>query len=468
MIFSIEHPARRSEIALVHASTGVSWTFAKLSEEVRRRCDALNGSPRGLLFLFCHNDPNSVAWYLAALESGMPVLLVSAALDKRLQSELFRLYRPDLVVAESAPGFHEYRNAGADGLWQRTERKDDALQPQLSLLLSTSGSTGSPKLVRLSKANVVANATSIREALRIEPDHFPVAYLPLHYSYGLSVVNSHLLAGAKVLLTDSGLTSADFWQAIRTHRATSFSGVPYAYQVLRRLGLDKVDVPSLRIFTQAGGKLDTANIAHFHEQITARGGTFWVMYGQTEATARITVLPTEELPRKLGSAGKAIPGGKLSIKTETGEVTTASRAAGELIYEGPNVMMGYAEKREDLSKGDELRGRLETGDRAFLDDEAFVYVVGRAKRDAKLFGLRINLDELEAFVKKSGPAAAVGAGDRVVIFCEFGNDERLRQIRQELSTLMQIHSSAIQLCRIDQLPIKPSGKINYEELQQLL
>ena len=468
MIFSVEHPARRNRIALVHASTGASWTFAKLSEEVRHRCDALNSLPRGLLLLFCHNDPNSVAWYLAALESEMPVLLVSAELDKRLQSELFNVYRPDLVVAESAPDFHEYKNAGVDNFWQRAERKDEAPHPQLSLLLSTSGSTGSPKLVRLSKANVVANATSIRQALRIEPDHFPVAYLPLHYSYGLSVVNSHLLAGAKVLLTDSGLTSADFWHAIRTHQANSFSGVPYAYQVLRRLDLDKVDAPSLRIFTQAGGKLDTANIAHFHERTALRGGAFWVMYGQTEATARITVLPPEELPRKLGSVGKAIPGGKLSIRSETGEVTTAGNAAGELVYEGPNVMMGYSEKRDDLSKGDELRGRLETGDRAFLDDESFVYIVGRAKRDAKVFGLRINLDELEAFVKKSGPAAAVPVGDRVVVFCEFGNDDHLRQIRQELSTLMQIHSSAIQLRRIDQLPIKLSGKIDYEELQQLL
>src|SRR5208282_3550311 len=138
----------------------------------------------------------------------------------------------------------------------------------LSLLLSTSGSTGSPKFVRLRRANLEANAESIRQALAISGQDVPVAHLPIHYSYGLSVLNSHLFAGASILLTREGLVTAAFWEAIRRHSADSFSGVPYTYQMLRRLGLDEVNAPTLRIMTQAGGKLDTGNIAHFHERMT--------------------------------------------------------------------------------------------------------------------------------------------------------------------------------------------------------
>jgi acyl-coenzyme A synthetase/AMP-(fatty) acid ligase len=304
--------------------------------------------------------------------------------------------------------------------------------------------------------------------LGIEADHFPVAHLPLHYSYGLSVLNSHLLAGARILLSNLGLMSAGFWDAIRDYRVNSFSGVPYTYQMLRRLDLEKLNVPSLLTFTQAGGKLEEENISHLHERVLRRGGTLWVMYGQTEATARMTILPHHDLPRKLGSAGKAIPGGRLAIKAAGGEIVLTAGTAGELVYEGPNVMMGYAQSREDLSRGDELHGRLETGDRASIDEEGFVYILGRAKRDAKLFGLRVNLDELEAMVKKHGPAAAISAGDRVVIFCEFGDEPQLQAVRSELAGLLRINISGFQLRRIDCLPTNASGKIDYGQLRAYL
>jgi acyl-CoA synthetase (AMP-forming)/AMP-acid ligase II len=190
------------------------------------------------------------------------------------------------------------------------------------------------------------------------------------------------------------------------------------------------------------------------------------MYGQTEATARMTILAPEELPRKLGSAGKPIPGGRLNIKTESGEITAAAGVTGELVYEGPNVMMGYAQDRADLSKGDELHGRLETGDWASLDEEGFVSILGRAKRDAKLFGLRVNLDEVEGLVRKNGPAAAVSGGARVVIFCQFGDEQRLHDVRSELAGMLRINSSAFELRRIDQLPTNASGKVDYEQLRK--
>jgi acyl-CoA synthetase (AMP-forming)/AMP-acid ligase II len=458
MIFGLDSDDRRNRIALIDGDGGISWTYAQLADQVSRRRDLLATRKKSLLFLFCRNDLTSVAWYLAALEAEQPVALLNEQIDVQLRGNLISLYQPECILSSEADGTSE-----SAGLW-RHRTDSTSLHPALALLLSTSGSTGSPKFVRLTRGNVEANAGSIRQALCITERDVPVAHLPLHYSYGLSVLNSHLLAGASILLTRSGLMSPNFWEAIRRYRADSFSGVPYTYQMLRRLGLDQVNAPTLRVMTQAGGKLDTENIAYFHSRMMERNGAFWVMYGQTEATARIAILPSNELPRKLGSAGRVIPGGALSIFSENGEAAAGPHTEGELIYTGPNVMLGYASKRADLAKGDELKGRLYTGDRASLDAEDFVYILGRAKRDTKLFGLRVNLDELEAFVKLHGPAGVVAGSNRVVIFCEFGTKSSHAQICDALSARVKIHRSAFDFRRIDRLPTKDNGKINYEEL----
>ena len=464
MIFSIDDHARRNHVALIDGATDASWTYGKLSDEVARRRDSLADPQKRLLFLFCRNDLPSVAWYLAAVEAGHAVALLNDQIDVQLAANLITLYRPEWVLASLPVGTEEYESPGAAGFWRRRRLDGAPLHPDLALLLSTSGSTGSPKFVRLRRGNVEANAESIRQALAISDQDVPVAHLPIHYSYGLSVVNSHLVAGASILLAREGLVSPAFWEAIRRYRVDSFSGVPYTYQMLRRLGLDKVNAPTLRIMTQAGGKLDTGNIAHFHERVTERQGRFFVMYGQTEATARISILPSTDLPRKLGSAGRAIPGGVIRIHDENGDPVADPGIEGELVYTGPNVMLGYATAREDLAKGDELGGCLFTGDRARLDAEGYVFVLGRSKRDTKLFGLRVNLDELEAFVKRNGPAAVVASSDRVVVFCEFGTEAAHSEIRAALAAKLKIHRSAFEFRRVDRLPTKDTGKINYEDL----
>ncbi|MFY9644285.1 MAG: AMP-binding protein [Terriglobales bacterium] len=468
MIFAIHDHARRNRVALIDGASDSSWTYGQLSDEVARRRDALADAEKRLLFLFCRNDLASVAWYLAAVEAGHAVALLNDQIDAQLAANLISLYRPDWVLSSLPVDQEEYESRGAEGFWQRRRIDGEPLHPDLTLLLSTSGSTGSPKLVRLRRSNVEANADSIRQALTIREQDVSVAHLPIHYSYGLSVVNSHLLAGASIVLTREGMVSQSFWETIRRYRVDSFSGVPYTYQMLRRLGLDKVNAPTLRVMTQAGGKLDTGNIEHFHARMVERQGSFFVMYGQTEATARISILPSVDLPRKLGSAGRAIPGGVIRIHDQNGDPVAEADIEGELVYTGPNVMLGYATQREDLAKGDELGGCLFTGDRARLDADGYVYVLGRSKRDAKLFGLRVNLDELEAFVKRNGPAAAVASSDRVVIFCEFGTEAAHSEIKAALAAKLKIHHSAFEFRRVDSLPTKDTGKVNYEELMARL
>jgi len=449
---------------LIDGAADASWTYGELSDQVARRRDLLVDTEKRLLFLVCRNDLSSVAWYLAAVEVGHAVALLNDQLDGELVANLIALYRPDWVLSSLPADPRDYESSGTNYFWRRKRMDNAPLHPDLALLLSTSGSTGSPKFVRLRRGNLVANAQSIQHALGIGERDIAVAHLPIHYSYGLSVVNSHLLAGTSILLARQGLVSQAFWEAIRRYQVNSFSGVPYTYQMLRRLGLNELNVPNLRTMTQAGGKLDGGSIAHFHERMTERQGGFFVMYGQTEATARISILPSTDLPRKLGSAGRAIPGGVIRVHDENGDPVSGPDIEGELVYSGPNVMLGYASNREDLAKADELHGCLFTGDRARLDAEGYVFILGRSKRDAKLFGLRINLDELETFVKRNGPAAAVASSDRVIIFCEFGTEATHKEIRAALAAKLKIHHSAFEFRRIDNLPTKDTGKISYEDL----
>jgi acyl-CoA synthetase (AMP-forming)/AMP-acid ligase II len=458
LIFSLDQFGSR--LALYDPTEARWWTYAELASSVRDLAAILAAQPKSLLFNFCRNDIRSIRTYLAAIEAGQPVALLDDSLKPELKDHLLAPYRPDLI-ASSTPAPNG--SLLADSLWRTSSGMGEALHPALGVMLSTSGSTGSPKFVRLTRGNVEANAMSIATALAIHQDDRAITSLPIHYSYGLSVLNSHLQQGASLVLTDEGLMAPAFWKAVRERECTSFAGVPYSYQILNRLGLEELKVPSLHTLTQAGGKLNSDLAAKLSEQMRARGGRFFVMYGQTEATARIAILPSDELPEKLGSAGKAIPGGTIRIEDDNGaEVPVGT--PGELVYEGPNVMMGYASSRDDLALGDVLGGRLRTGDMASIDADGFIFMAGRAKRDAKLYGLRINLDEVEDLLRKHGPTAVVSRGEKLRIFCEYGSESKFEQYRRDLAEQLRIHYLAFEFVRVESLPTKGNGKIDYQSL----
>ena len=435
---------RADAIALIDAATATRVSYGELRARVGAAAAALaTRAGGGIAFLCCQNDVATVVAYLAALTAGVPVVLLDARLDAAALAALIARYQPEVVLGRAV------------------ELPPAAPRPAphaaLALLLSTSGSTGSPRLVRLSRVAVEANARAIAAALALGPGEVAPTSLPLHYSYGLSVVNSHLVVGATVLLTDAGLVSDEFWRACRAHGATSLAGVPYSYQMLRRLDLGKVAPPSLRTLTQAGGRLDPALVRHFHGVAAARGGRLFVMYGQTEATARISVLSPDDLPAHAGSVGRALPGGALAIDPD-----------GEVIYRGPNVMMGYAEDRADLARGDELGGVLRTGDLGRLDADGRLWITGRVKRIAKVFGLRVNLDELEAWLRgrPDAPAVAAVAGDdRLRVFVEGGAPDALAELRRALAVKVGAHVSGVEVIGVAALPRLANGKLDYAQLE---
>ncbi|HEY8584414.1 MAG TPA: AMP-binding protein [Capillimicrobium sp.] len=352
------------------------------------------------------------------------MILLEAGADP---AQIVERYDPRYVVAERE-------------VHVREEAAPAELHPDLRLLLSTSGSTGSPKLVRLTARNVLANAESIAAYLGLTPAERAIASLPIPYSYGLSVLTSHLRAGASVAFTPHSVIRPEFWDDARRLEATSFAGVPYSYAMLERIGMRDMRLPALRTMTQAGGRLDPEIALRHAEQ-----RRFFVMYGQTEATARIAYVPPERLREKAGSIGIAIPGGALRV----GE-------GDELVYSGPNVMMGYATQRADLARGDELHGVLPTGDLGAVDADGFFSVTGRLKRIAKVFGQRVNLDEVEAAV--DGPAGAVAAEDAIDVYAERGADART------LARRFRVPPRAIRVHEVEALPVKASGKVDYAAL----
>lgn len=348
-------------------------------------------------------------------------------------------------------------------LLKLSEENDFSLHPDLGLLLTTSGSTGSPKLVRLSYLNIEANATSIAEYLSINENERPITTLPMNYSFGLSIINSHLLKGATILLTSKTLMEKDFWLFLKEQKATTMSGVPYTFEILKKLRFFNMDLPCLKTLTQAGGKLNNELNKEFSEFCIRTNKRFFVMYGQTEATARMSYLPPQYSLSKLGSMGIAIPGGEFFLIDEKNQPVEGSEIAGELVYKGKNVSMGYAECGDDLKKQDENNGILYTGDIAKRDQDNFYYIVGRKKRFIKIYGNRVNLDETERLLKNIiSDCACVGQDDHMVIFITDKN--RTEEVQNFITSKTGINHVAFVVKHINAIPKNSSGKTIYSKL----
>jgi long-chain acyl-CoA synthetase len=448
------------EATAVVTDSGRKLTYGNLREGSDRFGESIAGSAKTLGFILCRNTQPCLTAYLGALRSGNAACLLDADLQPELLSRLIDRYSPHWLFAPEGLEILSYTRNEMEGgvLYARTDTSAlPQINSELALLLPTSGSTGSPKLVRLSYRNLQANAASICEYLRITAEDRGITALPMAYSYGLSVINTHLLAGAGLLLTTTSFLQREFWNFFEHQRATSLAGVPYHYETMLRTRLLQKTLPSLRVLTQAGGKLSPECISQVAQLSAERRRQFFVMYGQTEATARIAYVPAERLQEKIGSIGIAIPGGHLCVDTETNE----------LLYEGPNVMLGYAEQSDDLAKGDELNGRLRTGDLAKCDEDGFFYITGRLKRFLKLFGRRFSLDEMEELIAQHVDCgvACYGRDDRLVVAIDSTVGQR--DATKVMTDVLKLHPSAFRVVTLDSLPRLPNGKQDYQALARL-
>lgn len=469
MIFGIDSrdPARPAAFG----ESGEVYSYGRLCADAS--CVATHTPGRPLVFSLCENSYGALCGYAGFLSGGAVPLLLDAGLHRELLDGLLETYRPGFLwlpgrMADGFPGWERRLTLAGYALLSSGQAPPD-MHPGLALLLTTSGSTGSPKLVRQSRRNIESNARAIVRYLEIGEDERAITALPMNYTYGLSIVQSHLLAGASVVLTGHSVVEPEFWKLFREREATSFGGVPYTYEILKRVGFFGMELPSLRYFTQAGGKLPPELHETCARYAAARGKRFYVMYGQTEATARMGYLPWERALEKRGCMGIAIPGGRFSLVDVDGAKIDSPGVVGELCYEGDNVTMGYAECVSDLAKGDERGGVLLTGDMATRDKEGFYTIVGRKKRFIKLYGSRVSLDGCERLVKEQFPGADCAC---------FGKDDALRVCLTDeslceaavarLAQLLGVHRKAVEARYVAKIPRSGSGKILYRELEGML
>jgi hypothetical protein len=328
------------------------------------------------------------------------------------------------------------------------------VHPELAILLSTSGSTGSPKLVRLSARNLQANADSIVDALQITPDHRAVSTLPLTYSYGLSVLHSHLNVGASVLLTDNSVVDARFWDAVAQHDVTTLPGVPHTFDLLDRVGFARQHLPKLRHVTVAGGRLAPDRVRHYAELGQRKSFALHVMYGQTEATARIATLPPTLAMSQPDAIGTPVAGGSIQLAPVDG----TEPGVGEIVYRGPNVMLGYASSPDDLALGDTIEA-LHTGDLGVQNPDGTFRVVGRRSRLAKIFGLRIDLDRIEQQLADEHITASAVSDDTGLCVIAYGRVDR-EHLADRAARVAGLPMHVVHACVVDDLPRLANGKVD--------
>lgn len=472
MFFPSEH-FPPGQTALLEPN-GAALTYAQLNDAANRVQSW--GMGRSLVFCLTGSSIGFTAGYAGFLSSQAVPLLLDRNLAPELLQRLMELYRPGYLWVPQRQAAEFPRFSPVDSLYGYILLKTGftdcpPLSPDLSLLLTTSGSTGSPKLVRQSSRNILSNAKSIAEYLQLDCTERPILTLPLHYTFGLSILHSHLLTGGTVLLNESSVIRQEFWDFFERAGATSVSGVPMTYTLLNRAGFFERDLPALRYFTQAGGKLPRSMHRRCAEFARERSLRFYAMYGQTEATARMSYLPCDRAEEKCGSIGIAVPGGSFSLVGDTGTEITQPQREGELVYRGPNVALGYAEGPEDLARGDEFRGVLFTGDLALRDEDGFYFITGRKKRIVKLFGSRISLDECESLLRDRFPGAdcaCLGRDDHIDLFAAVPPEHTAQEMAAYLSETLRFPLWAFAAREVGAIPRNESGKVQYPGLEALL
>ena len=428
-----------------------------------RSDDVFQPFERSVVAILCGRNIETVIGYVGALRHGPVPFMLDANLDEDALSRLLDSYKAELIFCPFTirlAGYEPVVQSGAYTLMKRSDINDyREMHPDLGLLLPTSGTTGDPKSVRLSQKNIQSCTESIVRYLELESNRRAISLLPLQYSYGLSVLNSIIEARGSYYVSSHSPISREFWDGIVTSGITDLSAVPFIFESIKRMRFSGDILKTLKYVTQAGGRLDPKLTAHFHSIFSEHGIKYFTMYGQTEASPRICYLDPVNAKAKAGSVGRVIDIGKVSIRHHAD-----SSDAGELVYTGPNVCMGYAVDRQDLLKADDFGGILMTGDLAKIDADGFVYITGRIKRNVKLHGMSVNLDFIESRLRESGLDARIIGRDNLVTAIVVGGDveEALSFMRDNFA----FHNSVLRAVSLDIMPLNVSGKPDYKELER--
>lgn len=430
----------------------------------------VNIQPGSLVCIFAENNMASLVAYTACLINGIVSIMLSAADEREPDHSVLQKFKPDYIWISL--GRYKKRIHGFDGyresfrlfdyvLLEPVGQIQKKLHPDLALLLPTSGSTGSPRLVRLSYANIRTNTESICDYMKITSADRAVTSLPLSYTYGLSLVNTLLYSGGSILLTGESVVRHSFWEHMKQYGVTIFSGVPYTYECMKKLNVKITGLDKLRMLTQAGGKLPEELQVYWGECALDEGKQFIVMYGQTEATARISYLPGKDCLKKPGSVGIAIPGTELELMDPAGHRITEAYQEGEIVCRGGQVSMGYAKQSGDLALGDVNQGCLYTGDTGHFDRDGYLYIDGRMNRFAKIYGKRIDLCSVENMASSMwGREVIVLSDDRKLYM--YTDADAAEGDLVLLGRQTGLTGEVLEIRKWGEIPRRQSGKVMYK------
>lgn len=456
-----------SDTALIN-SKGMSLTYnqlIKIAATVRQ-----NIAGRPLVLLVCENDIYSVASYFSLIYHQIPVMLLHSSITSTFLNSIIERFRPGYIFAPRGNQVLSTDSAPREeiGNYQLKRLTGETLptHSELALLLTTSGSTGSTKFVRLSYNNLWSNTRDIVTRLGISNTERTITTMPMSYTYGLSIINTHLFCGGSLVADELSIVSKPFFNALNEYEVTSFGGVPFTYETLLKLKFWRSLPASVKSLTQAGGKLKHPVFTELVNRCKELDVRFFSMYGQTEATARMAILDHQYAESKTGSIGLPVGEGRFLLLDENEQAIITPGKQGTLYYLGDNVSMGYANSWQDLNKGDENRGTINTGDIAYFDEEGFYYVVGREKRFVKVHGHRVSLDEIESILSTMGLESAVlGEDDAIKIYAQ--PKSVANEVLKQLAKTTKIPSRVFTYKEQEFIPRLKSGKVDYKTLAQL-
>jgi long-subunit acyl-CoA synthetase (AMP-forming) len=425
---------------------------------------------KSLILIVSENSLGSLLAYIFCIINNHVGIILDSKTSKQNIIKIFKSYQPNYVfLSKKTKSIFkkiclEKYTFFDQSLMKNKINKKKKLNKNLSLLLSTSGSMGSIKFVKLSRNNIKHNTDSIISYLKINKKDSAITNLPISYSYMLSVINTHFEVGASIVISKYSLIEKKFWKILKNSKVTSFNGVPYTYEILTRIGLKNIKIDTLKYLTHAGGKLEKNKLEEIIKFCKKNNLKFFSMYGQTEASPRISYLKPEFSQKKIGSIGKGIPGSKIYIIDNTSKKIIKPFVEGEIICEGKNVFMGYSNNYKDLKKANEENYKLKTGDLGFVDKDGFLYITSRISKIAKIFGNRVDLGALESLMSQKGyKVVCLSDNKKVFIFIEKKYNKT--NLINTISKITNLNINSFELTKLKNLPRTANNKISYHELK---
>ena len=424
-----------------------------------------------LTLILVDNSLTSAICYISLLNKKRPMLILNQNISNKFLNNIIKKYEPENICLSNKSYLKKnYKNYKSNFKFRefqflKSKSEDNfKVKHDIGLLVSTSGSTGSVKCVRQTYDNLNSNTLAIIKYLKLNETNTTITTLPLSYTFGMSIINTHLKVGSKILVTKKSLFEKKFWKVFKNNNINTIYGVPFTFEILDKLNFFLINNSNLKLIAQAGGKISENLQKKIGNYSKKYNKIFYVMYGQAEATTRISYLPYKNVLKKIGSIGVPIDGGRMSL-VNNNKIVRKKNSIGEIVYEGKNVCMGYASGKSDINKNDEWNGKIFTGDLAKQDNDGYYFIVGRKKRFTKIYGKNINLDEIENLIKlkfDTSDSAVISKGNKIVIYTSV--KKLIKKIFIYITKVFDLNINSFEVIFLKKIPKLSNGKNNYNFL----